>query len=168
MGLFHKDDDEGHLRFQMREKLMSVGDDAWIEDSNGDRAYKVDGKAMRMRDTFALKDKNGTEVAWIQEPMVHVRDSMTITYGDRTATVKKKMVSIRDKFIIEVEDGPKYEAHGNLVDHEYEIERDGETVARVSKKWFRARETYGIEISADQPVVLLLSIAVCIDSMNLG
>lgn len=167
MGLFRKDDSDT-LRFQMREKLMSIGDDAWIEDQHGDRAYKVDGKAMRMRDTFALKTVSGDEVAWIQEPLVHVRDSMTITFGDRTATVKKKMISIRDKFIIEVEDGPTYEAHGNLVDHEYEIERDGDTVARVSKKWFRARETYGIEIEDPQQVVLLLSIAVCIDAMNVG
>ncbi len=165
MGLFRKDDDN-HLRFRMREKMMSIGDDAWIEDQHGDRVYKVDGKSMRMRDTFALKNRNGDEVAWIQEPLVHMRDSMTITFGDRTATVKKKMISIRDKFIIEVENGPSYEAHGHLGDHEYEIERDGTTVARVSKKWFRVRESYGIEIEDPQQVVLLLSIAVCIDAMN--
>ena len=38
-------------------------------------------------------------------------------------------------------------AHGNIVDHEYEIERDGDTVARVSKSWFRIRDTYGVEIA---------------------
>ena len=32
-------------------------------------------------------------------------------------------------------------AHGNLVDHEYEIEQDGKTIATVSKKWFRLKET---------------------------
>lgn len=168
MGLFNRDDKEPRLRFRMREKLMSIGDDEWIEDGDGNRVYKVNGKAMRMRDTMALEDTHGTEIAWIQEPMVHVRDTMNITIGDRKATVKKKMISIRDKFIVEVENGPEYEAHGNLVDHEYEIERDGETVAWVSKKWFRVRETYGIEIAQDQDVVLLLCVVVCIDSMNLG
>ena len=39
-------------------------------------------------------------------------------------------------------------AHGNVVDHEYEIERDGDTVATISKKWFRVRESYGVEIAA--------------------
>jgi uncharacterized protein YxjI len=168
MGLFHKDDHESRLRFRMREKILSVGGDEWIEDGDGNRVYKVNGKAMRMRDTMALEDRQGTEVAWIQEPMVHVRDSMNITIGERHATVKKKMISIRDKFLVELDDGPGYEAHGNLVDHEYEIERDGETVAWVSKKWFRMRETYGIEIASGQDTVLLLCVAVCIDSMNLG
>ena len=168
MGLFSHDDEESRIRYRMREKLMSIGDDEWIENDNGDRVYKVNGKAMRMRHTFALEDREGKEVAWIQEPMVHVRDSMDITIGTLKATVKKKIMSIRDKFIIEIEDGPSLEAHGNLVDHEYEIERDGQTVAWVSKKWFRMRETYGIEVVQEENQLLVLCIAVCIDTMNLG
>jgi uncharacterized protein YxjI len=169
MGLFRHDDDKaGRQRYRMREKVLSVGGDEWIEDDDGKRVFKVDGKAMRMRDTFAVKDTQGNEVAWIQEPLVHVRDSMDITVGETKATVKKKMISIRDKFIIEVEDGEDLEAHGNLVDHEYEIERGGETIAWVSKKWFRVRETYGIEIAPDRDPLLLLCIAVCIDTMNRG
>ena len=43
-------------------------------------------------------------------------------------------------------------AHGNVVDHEYEIERDGHTVATISKKWFRVRESYGVDVTADEDV----------------
>jgi hypothetical protein len=59
MGLFgHGDaeDGESSRRFQMREKMMSIGDDYWIEDASGHRAYKVDGKALHFRDTFILED----------------------------------------------------------------------------------------------------------------
>ena len=107
MGLF-RHDDVNRTRYRMTEKMLSVGDDSWIEDAGGDRIYKVDGKAMRMRETMALKDRSGNEVAWIQEPIVHVRDAMNITIGDVHATVKKKMVSIRDKFVVEVDNGPGY------------------------------------------------------------
>src|SRR5436309_15355633 len=62
-----KDDAPAVRRFQMREKLMSIGDDSWIEDEHGDRCFKVDGKAMRMRETFILEDRDGREVAKIQE-----------------------------------------------------------------------------------------------------
>ena len=44
---------------------------------------------------------------------------------------------------------PDLEIHGNVVDHEYKIERDGDTIAEVSKRWFRVRDTYGVEIDAD-------------------
>ena len=38
----------------MREKLLSIGDDFWIETEGGERAFKVDGKALRARSTFIL------------------------------------------------------------------------------------------------------------------
>ena len=171
MGLFGRDkddDDQGARRFQMREKLMSIGDDYWIEDSSGHRAYKVDGKAMRMRDTFVLEDANGNELAKIQEKAFTIRDKMIIERPQGTATVQKKLIGIRDHFKIDVENGPELEAHGKVLDHEYKIERHGETIAKVSKKWFRVRESYGIEIEPGQDVVLLLAIAVCLDAMSLG
>ena len=34
-------------RYQMREKLLSIGDDFWIEDESERRAFKVNGKALR-------------------------------------------------------------------------------------------------------------------------
>ncbi|MEI6620706.1 MAG: LURP-one-related family protein [Actinomycetes bacterium] len=154
------------IRYQMREKLMSIGDDSWIEDSNGQRAFKVDGKAVRVRDTFILKDMSGQEVAKIQERMARVRDTMEIERPNGNATVKKAMVGIRDRFSISVDGGADLKAHGNLVDHEYTIERDGNTVATVSKKWFRVRDTYGVEIALGEDVSLLLAITVCIDSLT--
>ena len=43
----------------MREKMVSIGDDSWIENSAGRRAFKVDGKAMRIRDTLNFEDTHG-------------------------------------------------------------------------------------------------------------
>ena len=57
-------------------------------------------------------------------------------------------------------------AKGNIVDHEYEIERDDHKVAEVSKKWFRVRDTYGIEIEPGQDVALILAVTVCIDQLT--
>jgi uncharacterized protein YxjI len=57
------------------------------------------------------------------------------------------------------------EAKGNIVDHEYKIGRGGEKVAEVSKRWFRIRDTYGIEIAPDQEDALILAVTVCIDQM---
>ena len=93
---------------------------------------------------------------------------MEIERPGGNVTVKKAMVGLRDRFKIEVDGGSDMSAHGNLVDHEYEIERDGTTVATVSKKWFRVRDTYGVEIAPGQDPSLLLAITVCIDAMTRG
>ena len=98
MGRFRRGDDgpDGR-RFVMREKMVSIGDDFWIEAGDGNKAYRVDGKAMRMRETILLKDASDQEVAKIQERKLSVRDKMTIERGDETiATVHKALVGIRD------------------------------------------------------------------------
>ena len=74
----HHQDGPVAQRYQMREKLLSIGDDYWIENASGERAFKVDGKAVRLRDTFELRDASGAEVAKIQERKLRVRDSMKI------------------------------------------------------------------------------------------
>jgi uncharacterized protein YxjI len=165
--LRHRDDALDGRRFQMREKLASIGDDAWIEDDQGDRLYKVDGKALRLRDTFILADRDGREVAKIQERKLHVRDTMAVERGGhRVATVHKALVGIRDRFKIDIESGEDLDAHGNVVDHEYKIERDGDVIATVSKKWFRVRDTYGVEIRRGEDEPLLLAVTVAIDQMS--
>ena len=152
----------------MREKLFAIGDDFWIEDADGERVFKVDGKALRIRDTFVVEDASGEELYTIQEKKLSIRDKMEIEAGGRTvATVKKALVSpLRDRFSIEVEDGEDMEAKGNVVDHEYKIERGGDKVAEVSKRWFRIRDTYGIEIAPGQDDPLILAVVVVIDQMT--
>lgn len=164
MGLLGK----GKRKYQMRQDLLSFGDDFWIEDDGGNKAFRVDGAALRLRDHFSLVDASGTEVATIKERKLG-RDKMVIELaGGRKVTVKKALIGVRDRFSIDVEDGRDLHAHGNLVDHEYEIEKDGPggKVAEVSKKWFRVRDTYGVEMDADQDPAMILAITVAIDALN--
>ena len=163
MGLRHRGVDGP--TFRMREKILAIGDDYWIEDEDGNRVFKVDGKAARLRETFLLEDASGNELSKIQEKKLRVRDTMTIERGATKATVHKRLLGIRDHYVIEVEGGEDLKAHGNVVDHEYEIERDGDPVAVVSKRWFRVRDTYGVQLAADQDVALILAITVCVDAM---
>jgi uncharacterized protein YxjI len=168
MGLLRRRSNEPEgARFLMREKLLAIGDDFWIENDRGERAYRVNGKAFRMRQTFVLEDPAGDEVARIQERKLSVRDKIAIERGgDRAATVHKALVGIRDRFAIDVEHGDDMKARGNVVDHEYEIERDGDKVATISKKWFRVRDSYGVDVAAGEDVPLILAITVAIDSLT--
>jgi uncharacterized protein YxjI len=161
-------DEARATRYQMREKLVAIGDDFWIEDEAGRRAFKVNGKAIRVRDTLVLETPTGEELLTIQTKMLHVRDTMNIERnGRKVASVRKALVSpLRDRFSIDVEDGADMEAKGNVVDHEYKIERNGDHVAEVSRKWFRVRDSYGVEIAPGQDDALLLAVTVCIDQMT--
>lgn len=152
----------------MRQKLLSIGDDYWIQDNDGNRCFKVDGKALRVRDTLKFEDANGNELYKIQERMVRVRDTMEIEHagGGNAATVKKAMITpLRERWHVEVSGGPDMKIQGNIVDHEYTLESDGDKVAEVSKRWLRVADTYGVEVSPGQNVGLILAIVAVVDQM---
>jgi len=152
----------------MREKMISIGDDYWIEDEEGERVFRVDGKAVRLRKTFHLTDARGRHLCTVQKRVMHIRDTMEIEgpEGGRMAVVHKALISpLRERWKVDVEDGPDLAVRGNIVDHEYEVEAAGRKVAQVSKRWFRLRDTYGVEIAPDQNSALLLAVTVAIDEM---
>ena len=153
----------------MRQKLVSIGDDYWIEDDEGQRVYKINGKAMRIRDTLILEDPDGHELFKIQEKKLHIRDTMEIEDdgGHTVATVKKALITpLRERFDVKVENDEDLEVKGNIVDHEYKIERGGDKVAEVSKKWFRVADTYGVEVAQDQDPALILAVTAVVDTMT--
>ena len=155
------------MKYQMREQMFAIGDDYWIETDAGQPVFKVDGKALRIRKTLILETPEGDEVFTIQKKIVSIRDTMEIERDGRSvATVAKALLApLRDRFSIDVEDGEGMEAKGNIVDHEYSIERGGNKVAQVSRRWFRMRDSYGVEIAEAQDDALILAVAVCIDQM---
>ena len=157
------------VHYRMRQKLVSIGDDYWIEDGDGRRAYKVDGKALRIRETLNFDDPHGGTLLRIQERMLRVRDTMEIEDpGGRTvARVKQAMITpLRDRMTVEIPGGTDLHVQGNLLDHEYKIEADGRPVAEVSKRWFRVADTYGVEIQPGQNDVLVLAVTTVIDQMT--
>ena len=159
---------EQQVHYQMRQRLMSIGDDFWIESDRGERVYKVDGKALRLRKTLIFEDPSGRELAKIQEKVARIKDTMEVEDpdGHTLATIKKALITpIRERWVVKVGDGPDLDIQGNIVDHEYTF-TDGRTpVATVSKKWFRVADTYGVEIAPGQNPVVILAATVALDAM---
>jgi len=158
----------GAQRYQMREKLVSFGDDFWIENDRGERVFKVNGKMMRVRGTLEFENTEGKVKAQIQERMLRAKDSMAIEdgKGHKAAEVKRALITpIRERWVVKIADGPDLEVQGDLLAHEYKIGDGKQKVAKVSKKWFRIRDSYGVQIEPDQNDAVILAVTVAIDAM---
>jgi uncharacterized protein YxjI len=158
----------GAQRYQMREKLVSFGDDFWIENDRGERVFKVNGKIMRVRGTLEFENTEGKVKAQIQERMLRAKDSMAIEdgKGHKAAEVKRALITpIRERWVVRIADGPDLEVQGDLLAHEYKIGDGKQKVARISKKWFRLRDSYGVQIEPDQDDAVILAVTVAIDAM---
>jgi uncharacterized protein YxjI len=78
---------------------------------------------------------------------------------------KALITPLRERWVVDLDHGPDLRAQGNFVDHEYTIERDGDKIAEVSKRWFRVRDTYGVEVAPGENDVLILATTAVIDTM---
>ncbi|RZM76711.1 hypothetical protein DYY88_18585 [Leptolyngbya iicbica LK] len=154
----------------MRERLFSFGDDFFITNERNEKVVKVDGKLLRVRQTLIFEDMQGRELYTIKAKLIDIRETMVIKRpnGDRAAVVHNALITpLRDRWKIDIPGGDDLVARGNILQHEYTICRKGERrpIAVISKKWFRLRDTYGVELESAFDAPLILAITVTIDLM---
>lgn len=161
------------MKFLVRERIFDIGDDYWVTDESGAKVFLVDGKALRLRTTFELKDTEGNVLALIRKKLFKVRDQMKIEReGGPTATVRKRLFNpIKDKLLVEVEDVGEWEVIGDFLDKEYVVSDQYGTIAHVSRKWFRMRDTYAVDVNTHRQDIggdpaLVISVAVAVDSLT--
>jgi uncharacterized protein YxjI len=153
------------MRYLMKQKLLSFGDDFYIKDENKRDVYFVDGRAFSMGDKLAFKDLEGNELAFIRQKLLSWGPTYEITRDGAVAAVVKKHVFalFHHRFSVDVPGPDDLEAEGDFMDHEYTFRRGDRVVATVSKKWFSWTDTYGIEIADGEDQVLILASAVVVD-----
>ncbi|MFJ4477433.1 LURP-one-related/scramblase family protein [Streptomyces xanthochromogenes] len=157
------------MKYLVRDKIFAIGDDYWIETEDGRQAFLADGKALRLRDTLELKDPAGRVLITLREKMFSLRDAMTIERDDQAlATVRRKRLSLlRNHYRVRLVEGTDLDVTGKILDREFTIEYDGELLAHVSRKWFRVRETYAVNVvREDADAALLLAVVICVIRMD--
>ena len=156
------------MRYLMRERILSWGDDFTIKDADGRNVYYIDGKVFSFGDKLSFKDMGGNELALIDQKLLSIGPQYEIIRGGATvAVVKKHLFTLfRARFTVDLPGPGDLEAKGDFLDHEYAFERDGREVARASKKWFTLADTYAVDIDAGEDDVLILASAVVIDLVS--
>ena len=154
------------MRYVMKEKILSLGDDYVIRDESGREAFRVDGKVLTLRDALDLEDAAGNRVARIHKKLLSIGKTYEISReGGPDVSIHKSLFSpLHCKFHVDA-GGDELEARGDLLDHEYTVTRNGREIASISKRWLAVRDTYGVEIADGEDHALILACAVAIDRM---
>ncbi len=153
------------MRYLMKQKLFSLGDDFYIQNESGQNVFFVDGKVFALGDHLSFQDLAGNELAFIRQKLLAWGPTYEIyRNGTLYATIKKEIFTFfHCRFSVDVPGPDDLEAEGDFLDHEYSFTRQGRTVATVSKQWFSWADTYGVEIADSEDDVLLLASTVVID-----
>lgn len=153
------------MRYIMKQKLFSLGDDFFVKDEAGRDVYFVDGKAFSFGDQLSFQDLEHHELAFIKQRVFSWGKTYEIVRdGQVAAVVKKHLFALfHHRFTVDVPGPDDLEAEGNFTDHEYTFRRGTRTVATVSKQWFSWTDTYGVEVGPEEDPVLILASAVVVD-----
>src|SRR5512142_56046 len=153
---------EGTVHYRMRQRLMSIGDDFWIETDSGQRAYQVDGKALRLRKTLICEDADGRELVKIQaggpgQGLDGDRGRPRPPDGDRDEGPGQPAAGPLDRQDWR-RSGPGHpEQHPGPRVH---LHRRRTPVAPCPRSGFRGADTYCVEIAPYQDPVVLLAATV--------
>jgi uncharacterized protein YxjI len=155
--------------YALHQALLSVSGDAWIEDSDGNRLFEVDGKAFALGRTLDLLDRNGAVLYTLHQPVMSFRPKFEISReGGVVATIEKALLALfGDRYSIELADGSMtLEAKGDFLDHEFTISRDGVEVIQASRSWFSMHDTYGVQVADEFDSPLALTMVIAIEQME--
>jgi uncharacterized protein YxjI len=153
------------MRYVMRQKFLSWGDDFVIKDETGQDMFYVDGKVFSLGNQLSFQDMEGNELAFIRQKLLAWGPTYEIyRQGELQAIVKKALFTLfQCRFSVDVPGPDDLEATGNLFDHEYSFARGGTIVATISKRWFSWTDSYGVDIAEGEDDILILASTVVID-----
>jgi uncharacterized protein YxjI len=151
--------------YVIRERLFRLGEDSDITDEAGQPVLHVDGKVLSLHNRLILQDPAGREVGQVHRKLAALRPTYEITIGGTdVAEVRKHLfTAFHERFTIDVADGGDMEITGDLFSHEFTIERDGQTVATISKRWLSMTASYGVEVAPGEDDMLILASVLALD-----
>jgi uncharacterized protein YxjI len=151
--------------YVIRERMFRLGEDSDITDEAGQPVLHVDGKVMSLHNRLVLTDPAGREAGQVHRKLAALRPAYEITLGGKdVAEVRKHLfTAFGDRFTIDVPGAGEMEINGDLPGHEFTIERDGQTLAAISKRWLTVTTSYAVDVAPGEDDVLVLASVLALD-----
>jgi|SRR6266496_3275843 len=151
--------------YVIRERMFRMGEDSAITDGAGQPVLHVDGKVMSLHNRLILRDPAGREAGQVHRKLAALRPAYQISIGGKdVAEVRKHLfTAFGDRFTIDVHGAGDLEIDGDLLSHEFTIERDGQTVATISKRWLSMTASYTVDVAPGEDDVLILASVLALD-----
>jgi uncharacterized protein YxjI len=151
--------------YVIRERLFRLGEDSDITDEAGQPVLRVDGKVLSVRNRLILRDPAGREAGQVHRKLAALRPTYEITIdGKNVAEVRKHLLTpFGERFTIAVHGAGDMEIDGDLFSHEFTIDRDGHTVATISKRWLSMTASYAVEVAPGEDDLLILASVLALD-----
>jgi uncharacterized protein YxjI len=151
--------------YVIRERMFRLGEDSDITDESGQPILHVDGKVLSLHNRLVIRDPAGREAGQVHRKLAALRPAYVITIdGKDVAEVRRHLFTpFGERFTIDGHGTGDMQISGDLLSHEFTIQRDGHTVATVSKRWLSMTASYAVEVAPGEDDVLILASVLALD-----
>lgn len=153
------------MRFNIRQKIFSFGDDFIIRNEVGEPILTVKGKVFSFGDKLRVYDANMNEIYYIEQKIFRLLPEYRIYQGqEEVAFLKKELSLFRPKINIQSKFG-SFRIEGSIFQYNFQIFNGSSVVATVSKKLFSFSDQYTLDVLQETNLTFIVTLVIVIDQI---
>ena len=147
--------------FRLEQELWFLGGRFTISDELGLARYQCEGSFFQIPKTFTIRDMQGNLVSQIEKEFLSFLPTFKVNLASgESFTLRKEWTLFKPRYQIE---NLNMIIQGDFWDMDFDLEKDGQVLARISQEWLRLTSTYNIEVYDESYADLVISLVVAID-----
>ena len=158
-------------RYRLPQNAAAIAGSVPVKNDRGELGFEIDRGARATDDVVRVLDAREPATCLIWGHALRSTESIEIVdaKGTPLASIARVEVSpVRDRFLVHQDALTTWTIDGNVAKYEYQMQGQTEEIGEVSRRWFRARDSYGVQVAAGQPDLLVVTVAICLDLIMHG
>lgn len=150
------------MKLLFKQRIFSWFDSYDIYDEQGNTVYSVEGQ-LSWGHCLKIFDSYGNEIGTVKERVLTLMPKFEVYLGERyLGCIEKEFTFFKPRYDI---DYNGWHIEGDLWEWDYRItDRNGKTVAAISKELFHWSDTYVIDVCSPQDALCALMFVLAIDA----
>jgi len=152
--------------YLVRRKLSSI-EGYLVYDSTDTQIYHFKGHLALRSQRSSIPVGTGFAVATVERPALHVHPTSTLSRPGRSDVVIRKanFSPVHESWRIEGAENGDVDLQGDVLNHEFAFEKDGQVVGTTTRRWVSVTDAYAVQVDGMDPV-LAIATSVGIDSIE--
>jgi uncharacterized protein YxjI len=155
-------------RYRAPQNVAALQGRILVRNDRGRAAFAIDCGLQLLADVVRVRTLAGDAACLIQGGALLSGESVAIVDADQkmvAAIERVELSPVRDCFAVHRGADTSWRVNGRVADYEYRLWEHDLEIAEISRRWFRARDSFGVQVAAGQPDLLVVTVAVCLDLM---
>lgn len=150
------------MKLRFKQRFFSWFDSYDIYDEYGNTVFVVKGQ-LSWGHLFKIMDANGRELGAVRQAVLTLLPKFELIKGGQSlGFIRKEYTFLHPKYDF---DYTGWHVEGSIMEWNYTIvDRNGSTVATITKELFNWTDTYTIDVMHDEDALLALMFVLAIDA----